>query len=225
MGDEPYTKQRATSAGTSPPSMNQRLAYANQRAEVLFGCYRRGDANDPDRYVAAIAAVLSTYDFELIREVTDPRTGICTDEKYMSFMPNAGELKRYCEAVAVRQERFRKLQESPRVDLSQMRLPAPMALAGDLAQLFVPKTNPRYPKLVEWAARKDTDPRFWKYDGRPGICVAFHIWDNRGVVARRIGISVDAVVESVRPENLERLTKISDEWREASTPMDREFAE
>jgi hypothetical protein len=77
-----------------------------ERAKVLFGSYRRGDANDPDAYVAAVAAVLSLYDADLIREVTDPRTGIMTSEKYMSFMLNAGELKVYCEGIAARRDRL-----------------------------------------------------------------------------------------------------------------------
>ena len=64
-----------------------------ERAALLFGCYRRGDANDPDTYVAAVAAVLSLYEPDIIREATDPRTGIQTAEKFAAFMPNAGELK------------------------------------------------------------------------------------------------------------------------------------
>ena len=62
MENERYTTQRETSRQGSGPSTNQRLSYATDRAEVLFGCYRRGDANDPDRYVTAIAAVLTPPD-------------------------------------------------------------------------------------------------------------------------------------------------------------------
>src|SRR4051812_17879854 len=109
MASEQSTTQRETSPPESRPSTNQRLSYATKRAEVLFGCYRRGDANNPDGYVAAIAAVLTLYDFEIMRDVTDPRTGIQTTEKFAAFMPNAGELKIYCEAVAARVERLQRL--------------------------------------------------------------------------------------------------------------------
>src|ERR1700730_13554767 len=123
MGDEPYTTQRTTFSPRSTRSMSpHQAAYAAERAKVLFGSYRRGDANDPDAYVASIAAVLSMYDTDLIREVTDPRTGIMTSEKYMSFMPNAGELKVYCEGQAARRERLRRLGELPPADFSRARI-------------------------------------------------------------------------------------------------------
>jgi hypothetical protein len=144
---------------------------------VLFGSYRRGDANDPDAYVAAIAAVLSLYDTDLIREVTDPRTGICTSEKYMSFMPNAGELRVYCEGVAARKDRLQRIGSLGPVVPIHARLAAPKPAAGDKATIFVPASNPHYPKFVEWA--KTADPRDWKYETRPGIWVSYDTWDRR----------------------------------------------
>lgn len=200
MGDEPYTKQTRTSGDTSPPSMNQRLAYANQRAEVLFGCYRRGDANDPERYVAAIAAVLSTYDFELIREVTDPRTGICTDEKYMSFMPNAGELKRYCEAEAARRDRLKRLGDLPKPNLLRLAAPNPRdAPAGAFANVFVPNDNPRYSSLVKWS--ETADPRLFRFgrssDARGGIWISHEIWDSG---TGRVGSLTSTVERNVNPK-------------------------
>jgi hypothetical protein len=62
---------------------------------VLFGCYRKGDANDPDRYIGAVIAVLSDYPEDTIRHVTDPRTGVST--KYPDYMPNAGQVRQACE--------------------------------------------------------------------------------------------------------------------------------
>jgi hypothetical protein len=98
MGDEnPYTKLPMTSSRESPKSKN---LFASMRAKLLFGCYRRGDANDAETYVAAITLVLAQYPDNLIAEVTDPRSGIQTCEKFAAFMPNAGELKVYCEQVA-----------------------------------------------------------------------------------------------------------------------------
>jgi hypothetical protein len=90
-----------------------------ERAKVLFGCYRRGDANDPEQYVASIAAVLTIYDPELIRIVTDPRTGISTSEKFATFMPNSGELKIYCDDLAAKrwqakQQRRAFIQRDPK---------------------------------------------------------------------------------------------------------------
>jgi hypothetical protein len=155
---------------------------------MLFGCYRRGDANDPDIYVASIARVLSSYDAELIREVSDPLTGIMTSEKYMSFMPNAGELKVYCDGVAARRERLQRLGSLPAPDFSRARLPPPEPQPGDKATVFVPTNNPRYAELVKWA--ETADKRLWKFgvssDNRQGIWVSYDTWENRQVTARRI---------------------------------------
>jgi hypothetical protein len=168
---------------------------------VLFGSYRRGDANDPDAYVAAIAAVLSGYEPDLVREVTDPRTGICTTEKYMSFMPNAGELKVYCEGVAARRERVKRLGALPPPDLSRARLAPPQPAPGDLAKVFVPATNNRYPSLVEWS--KSADPRKFKFEKRPGIWVSYDTYDtydNRMAVAPKIGDIARQIAEQIEAE-------------------------
>lgn len=187
MGDEPYTTQRGTSTRTSSTASRHstsphHAAYAAQRAKLLFGCYRRGDANDPDTYVAAMAAVLARFDPELVREVTDPNTGIQTTEKYMSFMPNAGELKVYCDAIAARQHRLQELGKLPRVDFNRQALPPPQPAPGDKATIFVPASNAEYQKLLEWS--KTADPRLFKFDQRPGIWVSWDTWDNRRTVTR-----------------------------------------
>jgi hypothetical protein len=149
--------------------------------------------------VAAISAVLSIYDPDLIREVTDPRSGIATSEKYMSFMPNAGELKVYCDGVAARRDRLQRLGSLPPVDFNRARLPPPPPAPGDKATVFVPDKNPRYPALVEWS--KTADPREWKFgissDGRSGIWVAFAVWDDRQTVARKIGDVAAAVTNEI----------------------------
>lgn len=142
---------------------------------MLFGCYRRGDANDPDTYVAAIAAILASYDdADLIREVTDPRTGISATEKFASFMPNAGELKIHCDGVARRKANLARLAALPAPDFSRPQLAKPGPRPGDLANAFVPATHPKYHDLVEWS--RDADERLWRvgksHDGRDGIFVA-----------------------------------------------------
>jgi hypothetical protein len=60
----------------------------------LFGCYRKGDANDPEIYTAAIAAVLADYEPEVIARVTDPRTGLPRKTK---FLPNPAEVADACD--------------------------------------------------------------------------------------------------------------------------------
>ena len=62
----------------------------------MFGCYRKGDANDPETYTAAIAAVLAEYSPAVVQRVTDPRTGL---PRTMKFMPNVAEVAEACDAA------------------------------------------------------------------------------------------------------------------------------
>ncbi|WP_454619037.1 hypothetical protein [Bradyrhizobium cenepequi] len=163
---------------------------------MLFGCYRRGDANDPETYVAAISAVLASYEPEIVREVTDPRTGIMTSEKYMSFMPNAGELKVYCEAIAARRERFNRMASLPP---PAPRLPPPPPQQGERAKVFVPDDHPRYAGLVEWS--QNAEPKWWHFgrssDGRSGIWIPHGVWDRDPAFCRSIGSGVANLIGSL----------------------------
>lgn len=56
-----------------------------------------GDANDPETYTAAVAAVLAEYPPEVVRLVTDPRTGIA---RTLKFLPSVAEVAGACDAAA-----------------------------------------------------------------------------------------------------------------------------
>ena len=66
-----------------------------ERTRLMFGCYRKGDANDPDTYTAAVAAVLAEYPAEVIKAVTDPRTGL---PRKVSWLPTVKEISDACDA-------------------------------------------------------------------------------------------------------------------------------
>lgn len=222
MGDEPYTTQletytKTSSSGSRHSTSPHQAAYAMERARLLFGCYRRGDANDPDTYVAAIARVLSSYDAELIREVTDPLTGIVTSEKYMSFMPNAGELKVYCEGVAARKERLKRLGSLPPVDFSRARLAPPERQPGDKATVFVPASNSHYPALKKWS--ETADKRLFKFEERPGIWVSYDTWENRQTAARIPGPALPTRLEL--SEEAKRVMGLVDAERNGTLPADQ----
>lgn len=217
MGDEQSTTQQRTSQRGSGPSMNQLEAYAGERAQVLFGCYRRADANDPDRYVAAIAAILAMYDFELIREVTDPRTGIMTNEKFMSFPPNAGELKVYCETVANRKDRLQRLGARRPAIPADRRLAAADprdAPDGAYANVHVPATASRYAGLVKWAQSEAADRRKWRFgkssEGVDGIWVSIDVCDQRAAPMKPIAAAAQSLTLS---EHALRSMRQTDEVR------------
>lgn len=71
---------------------------------MLFGCFRKGDANDPEIYTAAVASVLADYEPDVIVRVTDPRTGLPRKTK---FLPNPAEVGEACDEAlaAVKAER------------------------------------------------------------------------------------------------------------------------
>lgn len=66
-----------------------------ERATMLLGCYRRDEANNPEVYIAAVAAVLSEFQPDVIEYVTDPRTGLPRTSKWP---PNPAEVAEACEA-------------------------------------------------------------------------------------------------------------------------------
>src|SRR5882724_7725301 len=75
--------------------------YAAERATLMFGCYRKGDANDPDVYVAALTLVLSGYPEHVIRAMTNPDSGLPSKH---TFLPSVAEVKKACEEY-IRPER------------------------------------------------------------------------------------------------------------------------
>jgi hypothetical protein len=76
----------------------------------MFGCFRTGQANDPDLYVAGIAAVLAEYPRKVIDFVTDPRTGL---PRKLSFLPSIAEVSGACdeEMAPISRERRRAARE------------------------------------------------------------------------------------------------------------------
>ena len=88
------SRQRLTDLSSESAISTDHLIFAAQRAKLLFGCYRKGDANDPETYTAAVTAILAEYPKEVIRYVTDPRTGIPRKSK---FMPNPAEVSEACD--------------------------------------------------------------------------------------------------------------------------------
>ena len=71
------------------------MSAAKAGAARLLGCYRSGDAHDPETYIAAVVAVLAAYPAEVIRAVTEPASGIASTVKWL---PAIAEIKEACEA-------------------------------------------------------------------------------------------------------------------------------
>ena len=65
-------------------------------AKKLLGCFRTGDANDPQIYTAAVIAVLSDYPIAVVAKIVDPRNGLPSKCKWL---PAIAEIKEACEAA------------------------------------------------------------------------------------------------------------------------------
>jgi hypothetical protein len=183
-------------------TLQHQAIYATERAKVLFGSYRRGDANDPDGYVAAVAAVLAMYEPEMIKRVTDPRTGISTNEKFRAFMPNSGELKAYCDEHQAIADRYKHYASLPTPSFKM--LPRPEPQPGSRANLFVPAAAPGYAEMIERA--RAADPLDWKWDekGRAGIWVRLDWHDDfrraRGRMNSGLRMMTDADLRALYPQ-------------------------
>lgn len=124
-------KPLMTSLRGSGPSTDQRqakAAYSAERARLLFGQFRKGDANDPQTYTASIAAVLAEYPDDIVRQATDPRTGLGA---HLSWLPTVKEVHDFCreiveaEASAARRERDLQTQIASRAEYERIRESAP----------------------------------------------------------------------------------------------------
>lgn len=69
---------------------------AVERARLLAGCYRKDDAADPEIYAGAIAAVLAQYPADIVRSVTDPRSGLPSK---IQWLPSVKEVRDACEEI------------------------------------------------------------------------------------------------------------------------------
>jgi hypothetical protein len=82
------------------------------RAKILLGCYRTGDANDPETYVAAVTAVLSHYPEEVITAVTHPVSGLPSKK---GWLPTIKEVTEACaaaaEPIAQEEARLKRIKE------------------------------------------------------------------------------------------------------------------
>lgn len=128
----------------------------------MFACYRRGDANDPDGYVAAVASVLARYEPAVIETVTDPYSGIPGRKNNgWSGMPDVADVKEACEAEANRRERIKELgavKPAPRLRIAAPKTP------GYMANVLVRSESPQYAAICTMTADPKASPYEWKHD-------------------------------------------------------------
>jgi hypothetical protein len=135
----------------------------------MFGCYRKGDANDPDIYCAAVAAVLSRYSPAVVVYVTDPRTGL---PGVVKWLPAVAEVKEACierESYLNRLADFERRFANREV-VKVTALPGAKKQPGHRANVRILKASPQYARLLEWT--KTADLADWKIDTEAELWVS-----------------------------------------------------
>lgn len=91
-----------TASSTESPTSNARcpMQQATKAAQILLGCYRKGDAADPDTYAAAVAATLALFPTRVVLEVASPTKGL---PSRLKFLPAVAEVRDACEAILMRE--------------------------------------------------------------------------------------------------------------------------
>jgi hypothetical protein len=97
---------------------------AAKAAKVLLGCFRSGEANDPEVYTTAVIATLARYPAHIVRAVCDPVNGLPSRAK---FLPTISELRQDCERLQAREARIAAMRAQAQRTLAERRAAAAAA--------------------------------------------------------------------------------------------------
>jgi hypothetical protein len=141
----------STSAQSHLPTCPDEVA--TRRAAILLASYRKGDAENPEIYTAAVASVLTCYPLPVAYRVTDPRSGLPGRSQWL---PTVAEVRAACEAemapsraAAARDRRRRETDavlQALAEPLSHDRSAAMARIQGAYPQLF--PTHKAQPMLL-----------------------------------------------------------------------------
>lgn len=119
---------------------------AVDRARILLGCYRRDDAADPETYAGAVAAVLAEYAPDIVRSVTDPRSGLPSKQQWL---PSVKEVRDACEVIDGHKRRMAERAEREREQLEARRIEQEKAARKPTLDELKAKYGPQWGLKVE----------------------------------------------------------------------------
>lgn len=76
---------------------SERRKTCSTAAAILLGCYRSGEAHDPEVYAAGLVSVLEQFDPAVVARVCNPATGL---PSRLKFLPTLAEVRTACEELA-----------------------------------------------------------------------------------------------------------------------------
>lgn len=80
----------------SSQNSEEKKAHATRCATILLGCYRSGDANDPEIYVSSVVAMFCAYPVDVMERVVNPVTGLPARSQWL---PTLAEVRSACEEI------------------------------------------------------------------------------------------------------------------------------
>lgn len=89
---EDEARELAAANPIDEPSCDQ--VAAMRRARVLLACFPAGKPQDPEVYAMAVSAILADYPESIVNAVTDPRSGI---PRNLKFLPAVSEVAEACD--------------------------------------------------------------------------------------------------------------------------------
>ena len=83
--------------GAQPTVSAEKLAWANEQARLLFGSFRKADADDPVTFTAGCLRLFTSYEPDVVRYVIDPMTGL---PGQLEWLPTLAKVKAALEERA-----------------------------------------------------------------------------------------------------------------------------
>jgi hypothetical protein len=127
-----------------------------KQAKILFSSYRQDQFADEEGFLSSLVMVLAEYPEEVIRHITDPRTGI---QRACKWPPTIAEIVTACEVQMQHMEKLKRLANHGKPKVVPM-LEAPREERPTLEELKAkygenyglelakPKTKPRPMEVI-----------------------------------------------------------------------------
>ena len=90
------THATASNTPSTVSTLKDRMKLAKYHARLIFGCFRAGDANDPEVFTGALITLLMSYPAAIGAKLSDPKGGLAGKFK---FLPTISEVREEADAL------------------------------------------------------------------------------------------------------------------------------